>query len=126
MSLELTTIAKGDQSGIHDTRHSVIRLPAEWEGLWKAHTSYMLPAPELPPVDFEREMVVALMGGTKTSGGYSVEITSIRKEGDRLVVSFGETGPPPDSVTTSVITYPFHIVKTARHEGEAEFRPGNR
>jgi len=65
----------------------VIRDKGLWEWFWNLHTQGLLPPPPIPPVDFAKEMVIAVILGFQTSGGGSkVEIIAIEEwMGDSLV-----------------------------------------
>src|ERR1041384_4844147 len=56
MTIPITTIQKGNFSGIVESIETAIRTPAEWENLWKRHVSIQSPPAPLPPVDFKQEM----------------------------------------------------------------------
>ena len=45
--------------------------------------------------------------GEKPTGGYSVEITSVRSDGDRVGVQLSLKDPPPDAMVTQALTYPY-------------------
>jgi hypothetical protein len=67
-------------------------------------------------------MVAAVFLGARPTGGYGVEITGTRRDGDTLVVEFVERRPGPDAIVTQALTAPYHIVTLPRHEGAVVFR----
>ncbi|MCO5166182.1 MAG: protease complex subunit PrcB family protein [Planctomycetes bacterium] len=91
----------------------------------------------LPPgtqIDWSREMVLAALMGTKSSGGYSIELRSVRREQMMTILpvpgpppSFylearvEHRGPPPGSMVTMALTAPFHVVKLARTSERVDF-----
>jgi len=121
MHPDLETIAIGDQSGIHEPKQTVVRDEASWHDLWRAHVSNQEPPDAAPKVDFTRNMVIAVLLGARPSGGHGVRIDRLTIEGDHLQVHAQTTSPPPGAITTSVITYPFHIIRSARFEGPVDF-----
>jgi len=120
--LEFETLVMGDQSGIElgDPQVFKVDSPDAWQELWAQHTRVTQPSPELPEIAFEREMVIAVVDRQQPSGGYSLEVTSVRAEGRRIAVSATRRAPAPGCITTSVITQPFHFVTLDTVEGEAQ------
>ena len=49
--------------------------------------------------------------GEKTSSGYSIGIDSVEEQADKIIVTVKETKPEQGSMTASVMTYPYAIVK---------------
>lgn len=45
--------------------------------------------------------------GEKPTGGYSVEITSVRSDGDQVGIQLSLKDPPPDAMVTQALTYPY-------------------
>ena len=116
------TIASGDQSGMSDGQLQLLKLDtqAKWEEFWSRHQSVVMPQPDVPPVDFSREMVIAVVDKRESSGGFGIEITDIEDDGGRLVVRVSKQAPSSDCIVTAVITQPFHIVRTAGSDLEPE------
>ena len=113
-----TTIAQGNQSGIESRREAVVRTAGEWQALWKEHE------PDAPPpqVDFEKSIVIGVFLGFRNTGGYRAAIASIERVGGEIVVSWKETKPGPQDITSQVLTFPFHIVRMERLDGKIKFR----
>jgi|SRR5688572_8724682 hypothetical protein len=114
----LVTIAQGTHSRIEEARDAVVRTPAEWLALWKAHGQGEPPA----AVEFGKEMVAAVFLGTRATGGYAVQITGTSREKDTLVIDYVEQRPGGDVIVTQALTSPFHIVRLPRHDGPVRFR----
>ncbi len=113
------TIARGYQSGIIGPDVEVARTQDEWEELWARHTSTELPRPELPPVDFNRYMVVFATVGVRPTTGYAFEIERIVPEitGDLLVEAV-ERQPAPDAILPQVVSQPFHMIAVPKRGGK--------
>ena len=54
---------------------------------------------------------IAVMSGTKPTGGYSIEVTGIEDNEGRTNVFVKEVSPSKDMMVTQAITYPYTIVK---------------
>lgn len=111
------TLDRGQQSYIEDAREVVARTAAEWTALWKQHAPERRP----PGVDFTRSMVIGVFVGSRPTGGHSVEITRIEREGAELVVTYREKRPNPSDMVTQVITMPYDLVTTERFDGTVRF-----
>lgn len=48
--------------------------------------------------------------GMKPTGGYSVDVESITRDGDEIVVTVKYTDPDPDSMVTQAITHPYTLI----------------
>jgi hypothetical protein len=116
--VKFATVQRGDLSGIEERREAVIRTPAEWAALWKQHN----PGQKPPAIDLTRSMAAGAFLGSRPSGGYTVEVTAVQREGGDLVVIYRESKPDPRMMVTQMITSPFHLVRIDRHEGPVRFR----
>jgi uncharacterized protein (DUF885 family) len=68
----------------------------------------------LPDVNFNTRAVVVAYQGQQRTGGYSVEIAEIRRDGTVLAVRVRERRPAFGDVTTQAITSPFVAVSVPR------------
>jgi hypothetical protein len=119
------TAEKGYRSGIKERRFVVIRTEEEWERLWTLHKSTVSPAPKVPAVDFQQEMILAVFSGDRRTGGYGIEIQKIEEDPERgqLSVYFLETEPPPRSMVIQAFNQPCHLVRTEKINLPARFIP---
>jgi hypothetical protein len=113
-----TTVAQGAMSNIEEPRQAVVRTAAEWQALWKQHDG----DGAVPPVDFTQHAVAAVFLGSRSTAGFTAEITGVKTEGNRTVVEYLERQPPRDGFAAQVLTSPFHVVRFARTAGPVEFR----
>ena len=125
ISLFFSTIEKGFRSEIKERKLVVIKKEKEWADLWQLHKGAFRPEQHIPAVDFQQEMVIAVLSGEKRTGGYGIEITRVEEnlEKSRLEVFFLETHPSPESMVTQALTQPYHIVKLNRVDIPAGFIP---
>jgi hypothetical protein len=104
----------------HPTREArVITGREEWAALWGQATGAMTPAPPVPPVDFERFMVIAVFMGTQRSWGYGLRIRRIVELPERLRVEVHES-VPEGCPTTMALTHPADVVYTERSDKPVE------
>lgn len=57
-------------------------------------------------------MVAVVYNGTKSTGGYDVEITSVEDDENSnvLVINFMTSDPSPGSINTMALSQPYHII----------------
>ncbi len=106
---------KGHNCGYTEPSRLVIKTGDQWREIWKKVNALKLPRPELPKIDFEKEMVVAIFMGERSSGGYKIEIINIIKTEKQIVIEVEEEEPPPESLRTMALTQPYHIVVIKRY-----------
>ena len=58
-------------------------------------------------------VLVAAFQGQQNTGGYTVQITAIERNGDQLVVHATFVVPGPGAMVTQVLTSPAHVVSIA-------------
>jgi hypothetical protein len=110
-------LERGQQSNIESAREVVVRTAAEWTALWKEHAADR----PRPAVDFTRSMVVGVFLGSRPTGGHSVDITRIDREGTALVVTYRERRPAAADIVTQVITMPYDLVTIEPFSGPIRF-----
>lgn len=104
------TLAEGAYSRVSQRTVAVVRDEQAWKGL----------APKLGPaslrgaVDWEKDQLLVLFAGERTSGGYRVEVTRIAMEGAEAVVHVTDIEPDPSCSTTQALTYPFAVIAMPR------------
>jgi hypothetical protein len=111
------TLNSDMMSAMDRAEQVVARTQGEWQALWQRHA----PGRQAPAVDFNKSMVIGVFLGSRPTGGYQVQITGVRVEGDTLVVQWSEQQPGRDQVAAQVMTSPSHIVTVPRHAGEVRF-----
>lgn len=75
------------------------------------------PAPPVPSVDFQDEMVIIYAMGTQPSGCYSAEIEGVRGAGPELLVSVREVEPERRCTCTFNLVMPFEVIRLTSHAG---------
>jgi PrcB C-terminal len=71
-------------------------------------------------IDWKKEMLVVVTGGSQRSGGYSVEVTGLKAKGDTLTVSWKLN--KPKGAATAAFTHPGVVALVPRHK-TVEFDP---
>ncbi len=109
-TIEVKQEWKGYFCGYTEPSRLVIKTEDQWGEVWRKVHRLQIPRPELPKIDFEKEMVIAVFMGEQMSGGYGIKIIRITKTEEEIVVEVEEKEPPPGSLRTMVLTQPYHIV----------------
>jgi hypothetical protein len=118
----LKTLGKGAFSGIQEAVQVVVTNQTQWAELWQKHTAQKTPKPPPPEVDFSKETILFVASGKKTTGGYSVEISDVRRAEGKTEVVVTSKEPKPGGFNIQALTAPFHIVAVPRIEGEVKFK----
>jgi len=66
---------------------------------------------KIKPEDIKTSNFVILNLGEQTSGGHSIDVKSVTETADKIIITVEEKGPKEGEMATSVITYPYTIVK---------------
>ena len=119
--IAMRTLAKGAFSGVREAKQEVIKGQAAWDKFLSAHQANAKSAPQIPAVDFAKEMVIAVTMGRKSSGGYSIEIIGVEAAANRLKISVKRNSPVPGAITITALTAPFHFVAVHRSDLRPEF-----
>ena len=116
--IPFVTIDQGFRSGTRERKFLVVKNETDWKTLWQTHVQPNVPAKELPRVDFDKEMIVAVFLGEKPTGGYKVEITAMEEDQGKgqLRVVTREGKPPVGSIATQALTQPYHVVRVKKSD----------
>ncbi|MDP3057127.1 MAG: protease complex subunit PrcB family protein [bacterium] len=114
--LKFKTIIKGLNGNPTGQGNYVIKSKSEWMPILQK-TNAELPA----PIDFDKDMIIAVFQGGKSTGGYGTEINMIAEKGNTIEVSVLENSPGRGCAVTQALTSPFHIVKVQKSDKEAIF-----
>ena len=61
--------------------------------------------------------------GERPTGGYTLEVTSVTTDSDKILVSTTFTSPPEDAMVITVITYPSTLIRIPLDERDVELAP---
>jgi len=117
--VKFTTLDRGQYSNVEKAREVVLHSASELGAVWKMPT---VEQPKAPHVDFTKSTVIGVFLGSRSTGGYTVEIIGIEREGDHLVVTWREVKPSPDVMVTQAFTAPYHLVTIDKFEGPIQFK----
>ena len=101
---------KGNHCGYTEPERLVVKTKDQWMEVWRKMHRLRLSTPELPLIDFKKEMVIAVFMGERKTGGYEIEIIRVTQKESKIFVEVEEKEPPSDSVQTMVLTQPYHLI----------------
>jgi uncharacterized protein (DUF885 family) len=122
--LDFSVVAYGAQSEYEGGRAVELISDAEqWRRVWASIGG----GRPLPDVNFATRAVVVAYQGQRRTGGYSIEIAEIRRDGTALAIVVRERRPASGDVTAQVITSPFVAVSIPKPAGGTTVRivPGD-
>jgi hypothetical protein len=74
-------------------------------------------------IDWTRQMVLIISGGTQRTGGYRVELTGLKVKDDVLTVHWRLFGPRPGQTVTQALSHPALTLLVQRYDDEIRFDP---
>lgn len=109
-------------SGLNDPVRTVVRDSAEWDALWQAITRPFYPAPPLPQVDFDRDMVVVAALGARPSSGYDIVIEAARQDTSSIEIALRTSSPAAGCPVSAAITQPVDLATIPASPRPVRFR----
>ncbi len=110
------------QSGIDEPENFVLRDPEGWATAWQRIQIRSRPAPAMPVVDFEREMIVVAALGRQRSGGYTIRVDRAYREGPKTVIIVQAESPGEGCIVTNALTSPVDIARLPLSAEPVEIR----
>jgi hypothetical protein len=108
-------------SGVDEPTWQLITDATALRTLWNRLHASQLTVPEAPAVDFSRNSVLALLLGSKPTGGYGIELTDMTLDAGEVYADVRFTEPAADAFTTQAFTSPWLLVRVLRPDLEAIF-----
>lgn len=118
----LDRLHKGQNSGIKEVQNLAITSSTVWMDLWINKIKFEGKTKGAPYVKFDEDMVIAVFQGEKPNGGYSIEITGVYEEKNKIVAEVKEISPGQNCINTEALTSPFEIVKVPKTDKPVEFK----
>lgn len=119
--IAITHIAGGAYCGIEDRKYVAVTSDSTWKELWDMIHRDTRPVPEVPAIDFSRETVIGVFLGTRSTGGYSIEIVDASLQNNKLSVKYKTESPAPGDMVSMALTQPYHVVTVNVTRAEVEF-----
>lgn len=116
-------IEQGQYGDIVDGTQEVLRDEDAYASFWEELHADQGSVPDRPAVDFDTQVVVAVVLGQRPTGGYSVEIDEVlaTESGGQNQVRFTESVPGDECGTIQVLTSPYVLATVETQGGDVTF-----
>jgi hypothetical protein len=101
---------QGPYNGRKDAGNEIIESREDFEKLWKVIYSFVVPRPDLPDIDLEKNVIVAAFMGEFPTSGYGIEIEKVVEKEKEVVVYIARHYPPPGSDVAQALSSPYCMV----------------
>ncbi len=114
-------LAHAYHSGFTQSSRAIVSDAAAWATAWSQFRGSLEPAPSLPVVDFDADVVIVAALGPRPTGGYDIRIDSVANHGG-TVVYVTTLAPGPTCITTQAFTSPAVLVRLPRPADAVAFQ----
>ena len=121
-TITFETLAEDFYGGMTDSKFIVIKEETTLNKIYKLINKSKSPGIKIPIINFEKETVLVLFLGEKSSGGYSIAVEQILDENEKVTVKYKVTLPKLGEMVTTVMTQPYCIIKIPKTLKEVVFK----
>jgi hypothetical protein len=114
--LVITRISQPGFSGFETPQRLVIRTGPAWQEAWQTLWRRAPEPPQLPAVDFGRDMVILAAAGVKPTTGYFIAIEAATANRREVTVRVRSIAPGANCVNATVLTQPVEVVRIEARE----------
>ncbi len=119
-SMTYQILLKGSHSNVEQAKNVVIKDKKELTKYYELYNSGRDPKILVPEVDFEKNMVVGIFLGEQTTGGFDIEIQSIKNTQEQMQIFYNVKAP--DGPAIMVMTQPFILIKVSKVDSKVIFK----
>ena len=76
----------------------------------------------LQNIDLSTDLVIAAFQGRKQTGGYKIEVVSVKQSGNQVYVIANFVTPTPGKPVTTLMRSPYHVIKVKKANLKREGR----
>jgi molybdate transport system regulatory protein len=116
-----TTVHTDMYSGIRTPRAELISRADIWQRTWDEIVSGRSPAPPLPAVDFNTNILIFVALGQTADSCKRIAVENVERRDGELLVRVKETRPPASCSCPPVVVNPVHVVSIPRAATGAVF-----
>ena len=118
--VQQSATARGDLAGPGPSGVHVLRTAEQWRHFQRDHR---LNWPV--NIDFNRNMIIAVLLGTRNSGGYTAKISDVRATDWVVEVTYSEIPPQANQAITPSLTNPYVLSLIPRSQSPVAFSRGH-
>ena len=119
LNVKFEVLLDGAFSNISLPNQIVIRNSKDWLRLLKIHGNTK--GMKKKSIDFDDNVVIAIFAGQQPSGGYSLNITNIKRIDENLFITVNFHQPAQNEKIGLALTQPFIILSTKKVDGKIVF-----
>ena len=121
--VSIEEIDRGQYGDIVDGTREVLRDEQAYAALWERLHADGGSVPDRPTVDFDTQIVIAVVLGQRPNGGYSVAVDEVltTESGTPIQVRFTERIPGDGCAVTQALTSPYVLATVETDGGEVTF-----
>jgi hypothetical protein len=123
-ALEFVMITTGATSGVKTDMTSIYKLDTQqtWDEFWAQHSKNIEPAEPAPVIDFNKDMVIAIVDTDQPSSGYELTIDQLQAVDDKLYIFATRKQPGAGCVNLGMISQPFVMIEVPQSSLIPELR----
>ena len=119
LNVKFKVLLDGSFSNISLPNQLVIKNSKDWVRLLKIHGN--INGIKKKNINFDDNIVIAIFAGQQPSGGYSLNITNMKRIDDNLFVTVNFHEPSQNEKVSLALTQPFLILSTKKVDGKIVF-----
>lgn len=119
--LEFQVLVEGDSRGTYPAKSQLITSQAQWQNYWLQVHKALSPLPNLIPVDFSKNDVIALNMGPEPTDGYSLSLLSLVSSGQEVTASVQLRQPGQNCGLPPKSTGPYYIALVPKLAASLKF-----
>lgn len=106
--------------------NQVISSQAQWKSFYKKH-SFGILNPTIPvlPVNFNKQQVIIIASGAKSTGGYTTLVSNVYDINNTLVINGLVINPASGCAVFQQVTYPAAIIAVPKTQKPLQFNISN-
>lgn len=116
-----TTVFSDFRSGVRTRRMEIISRASEWQAVWTQIVGDQSPAPPLPSVNFDEQLLIFVALGETPDACVRIAVESVTRRDGVLHVAVKRTRPPSSCSCPAIVAFPVHVVSIPRAATGAEF-----
>jgi len=122
-AVNVEEIDRGQHGDIVEGTREVIRDEQAYAAFWEQLHADRSSVPDRPAVDFDTQIVIAVVLGQRPNGGYSVAVDEVltTESGTPIQVRFTERIPGDGCPATQALTSPYVLATVETDGGEVTF-----
>jgi hypothetical protein len=123
-AIHFAVITTGNNSGIQSDMTSIYKLDSQqsFDEFWAQHSKDLQPPVTAPAIDFNKDMVIAVVDSDQPSSGYEMSIDKLQAVDTKLYIFATRKQPGAGCVNLGMISQPFIMIQVPKSDLIPELR----